>query len=233
MRYITIIALFLLMSVSCKNSGSRRAVPVSDIHEVKVEEVLQAGNYTYLRVKEKGTEKWLAVPTMIASAGDIYYYRGGMEMEKFESRDLGRVFESVLFLEKLHTTPPLPEVEEEAAGPVHTGVVKATKMNFNVEPAKDGITIAELYAGKESYEGKIVRIRGAVTRYNPSIMETNWIHIQDGTEHDGQFDLTVTTNQTAEPGEIIIVRGRIALNRDFGYGYSYEVLMEDAEISVD
>jgi hypothetical protein len=64
-------------------------------------------------------------------------------------------------------------------------------------------------------------------------METNWIHIQDGTEHDGQFDLTVTTNQTAEPGEIIIVRGRIALNRDFGYGYSYEVLMEDAEISVD
>jgi hypothetical protein len=233
MRYLPIIATFLILVTGCKNSGSRKAVPVSDVHEVKVEEVLQANNYTYLRVSEKGMEQWLAVPSMIASKGDVYYYRGGMEMQNFQSSDLGKVFESVLFLEQVYTTPPLPEIEEATAAKTHTGLVKAKKMDFSVDPAQDGITIAELFAGKEKYEGKTVKVRGAVTRFNPSILETNWIHIQDGTEHEGQFDLAVTTDQTVEPGDIIIVEGKISLNKDFGYGYYYDVLMENATVSED
>ena len=232
MKYLPIIALLVVLATSCKNTA-RKAVPVSDVHEVKVEEVLQANNYTYLRVNERGTEQWLAVPSMIASKGDVYYYRGGMEMQNFESKDLGRVFESVLFLEQVYTDPPLPEIEQAPAEKTHTGLVKAKKMDFKVDPARDGITIAELYAGKEKYEGKTVKVRGAVTRFNPAIMETNWIHIQDGTEHEGQFDLAVTTDQTVEPGDIIVVEGKISLKKDFGYGYYYDVLMEDATVRQD
>lgn len=229
MRYLLPIVLFVFILVSCKNSGSRRAIPVSDIHEFVVKEVLQAGNYTYLHVNERGIEKWLAVPSMIASEGDVYYYRGGMVMENFESKDLERVFESVLFLEQVHTTPPGPEKETVPETP-HSGTVEAIKMNFSVDPAEDGITIAELYSDKKIYEGKTVKIRGAVTRFNPSIMDRNWIHLQDGSEYDGKFDLTVTSNQAVEPGNVIIVEGKISLNKDFGYGYYYEVLMEDARI---
>ncbi|MEI7897164.1 MAG: hypothetical protein WCJ26_09020 [bacterium] len=61
-------------------------------------------------------------------------------------------------------------------------------------------------------------------------MKKNWIHIQDGTEFSGKFDLTVTTDAEAAVGQTITLEGKITLNKDFGYGYAYEVLMEDATI---
>ena len=227
--------------VSCKNPGSRKAIPVSDIHEVRVEQVLQANNYTYLFVNERGRKTWLAVPSMIASEGDTYYYRGGMVMENFESKDLGRVFEKVLFLQQVYDTPPTAESgmhgasvpPETATQTVSPHADPEKKLSFSIDPAEDGITISELYSNKKSYDGKTVIIRGAVTRFNPSIMERNWIHIQDGTDHDGKFDLTVTSVQMTEPGVVITVKGKISLDRDFGYGYFYEVIMEDAEIIGD
>ena len=63
-------------------------------------------------------------------------------------------------------------------------------------------------------------------------MGKNWIHIQDGTEFDGKFDLTITGNFSAKVGDIIILEGKIALNKDLGYNYFYEVIMEDAKIVV-
>ena len=61
-------------------------------------------------------------------------------------------------------------------------------------------------------------------------MDRNWLHLQDGTRHGEDFDLTVTTTESAQPDEIITVRGKIALNKDFGYGYSYKILLEEARI---
>ena len=233
MRHLLYISIIILLGTSCQNSGSRKAVPVSDIHEVVVDEVLQAGSYTYLHVNERGMEKWLSVPSMIASAGDTYYYVGGLVMENFESKDLNRTFESVLFLEQVYSTPPQPQTQETASGSPHTGAVEAEKMNFSVETAEGGITIAELFSDKKAYDGKTVRIRGAVTKFNPAIMDKNWIHLQDGTDHDGIFDLTVTSGQMVEPGATITVEGKISLDKDFGFGYFYEVIMEDAEIVGD
>jgi hypothetical protein len=60
-------------------------------------------------------------------------------------------------------------------------------------------------------------------------MKRNWIHIQDGTEYSGKFDLTATTDIEATVGETLTLEGTITLDKDFGYGYSYEVLMEDAK----
>jgi hypothetical protein len=78
-----------------------------------------------------------------------------------------------------------------------------------------------------------VKIRGAVTKFNPDIMQTNWIHIQDGSDFDGKYDLTITSDQLVETGLIITVEGKITLDKDFGYGYFYEVLMEEAKITVE
>ena len=232
MRHLLILASIIALSAACKNTGSRKAVPVSDVHEVVVEQVLQANNYTYLFVNERGRQKWLAVPSMIASAGDTYYYKGGMVMENFESKDLDRVFESVLFLERVYATPPPAEDEPlTSEGSPHSE--GETKLNLSIDPAENGISIAELYSGRKSFKGKTVIIRGAVTKFNPGIMDRNWIHLQDGTAHDGKFDLTVTSGQEAEPGEVITVKGKISLDKDFGYGYFYEVIMEDAEVIGD
>ena len=60
-------------------------------------------------------------------------------------------------------------------------------------------------------------------------MGKNWVHIQDGTEFEGGYDLTITTNQMVSLGETVTFEGKIVLNKDFGYGYFYNILMEDAK----
>ncbi len=99
-----------------------------------------------------------------------------------------------------------------------------------MDPVQGGITIAELYANLDSYAEKLVKIKGQVTKYNAKIMGKNWIHIQDGTNHSGHFDLTATTSAALKVGDVVSVEGKITLNKDFGYGYFYEVLMEDAKV---
>jgi len=61
-------------------------------------------------------------------------------------------------------------------------------------------------------------------------MNTNWIHLQDGTESDGKFDLTATCLENLNVGDIVTLEGKITLDKDLGYGYFYEVLLEDAKI---
>jgi hypothetical protein len=75
-----------------------------------------------------------------------------------------------------------------------------------------------------------VKITGRVTKYNPSIMGKNWVHLQDGSEFEGGYDLTVTTDTVVEVGETVTFEGKIALDKDFGYGYFYSVLLEEGKI---
>jgi predicted RNA-binding protein len=115
-------------------------------------------------------------------------------------------------------------------GTAHMEVAKAGKEDLTIEKAEGGITIAELFSNKKDYSGKVVRIKGKVTKVNPAIMEKNWIHLQDGTIYEGEFDLTVTADILPEAGSIVTIEGKVALDKDFGYGYSYPVLLEEAKI---
>ena len=45
-----------------------------------------------------------------------------------------------------------------------------------------------------------------------------------------QHDLVVTTTEEPKEGEVITVQGVLKANRDFGAGYKYEVIIEDATI---
>ena len=70
----------------------------SGLKKVIVQEVIQVTSYTYLNVLEDGVKKWIAVPTMEAKLGEIYYYKGGMAMPNFNSTELNRTFDEVIFL---------------------------------------------------------------------------------------------------------------------------------------
>jgi hypothetical protein len=109
--------------------------------------------------------------------------------------------------------------------------VAVEKMNVSVEPCKDCVTISNLLGNKKSYSGKVIRVKGKVTKYNPQIMGKNWIHIQDGTEYQGGFDLTITTDTQVSVGDTVTFEGKIALDKDFGYGYYYNVLMEEGKVA--
>ena len=150
-------------------------------------------------------------------------------MPNFKSRELDKVFESVIFLEQIRLEPPLAP-KNVSLSDAHSATIPIDKLDISVDIAKDGITIAELISEKKSYDGKIVRIRGQVTKYNADIMDKNWIHLQDGTENNGQFDLTITSDLTVKTGDVLTFEGKIALDKDFGFGYFYEIIMEEAKI---
>ncbi len=229
MNKTLIIILIIFLAGSCQNSGSRKAQKVSDIHEVTVKEALHAAGYTYLLVTEGRNEQWLAVNEMDVNIGTTYYYQGGMKMSNFKSRELDRVFESVIFLDQI-SLEPFSEPEEASLSTAHTTTIPVEKLDISVEVAEDGISIADLVSEKKSYDGKTVRIRGQVTKFNADIMDKNWIHIQDGTEHDGNFDLTITSDIAVETGKTMTFEGKIALDKDFGFGYFYEIILEEAII---
>jgi hypothetical protein len=107
--------------------------------------------------------------------------------------------------------------------------VAVEKIDVKIEPCKDCIKISDLLANKKNYSGKTIRVTGQVTKYNAGIMGKNWIHIQDGSEFDGGFDLVITSDQPAAVGQTITFEGKIVLDKDFGYGYTYAVLMEEAK----
>jgi hypothetical protein len=65
------------------------------------------------------------------------------------------------------------------------------------------------------------------------IMGKNWIHLQDGTDHEGANDLTITTSAQAAKGDTILVRGLVTLDKDFGAGYRYDLIIEDADVTVE
>ncbi len=115
-------------------------------------------------------------------------------------------------------------------GQQHQSQTAAVKADIKISPCDDCITIGRLMADKKSFSGKTITIKGVVTKINEEIMGKNWIHLQDGTEAEGVFDLTITTLQTASVGDTVTFTGRITLDKDFGYGYFYNVLMEEGQL---
>lgn len=148
----------------------------------------------------------------------------------------------VLFLLSASCRGPLakPEAAEQqgmgmneapaATGAAHMEVAKTGKEDLTIEKAEGGITIAELFENKKDLSGKTVKVKGKVTKVNPEIMGKNWIHLQDGTIYEGEFDLTVTSDVIPEAGSIVTIEGKVALDKDFGYGYTYPIMLEEAKI---
>jgi len=121
------------------------------------------------------------------------------------------------------------EQNKAMGGEKHQARVITSKSDVKIEPCADCISISKVLADKKAYEGKVIKVKGQVTKYNGGIMGKNWVHIQDGTEYQDGFDLTITTDITVAVGETVTFEGKIALDKDFGYGYSYNVLMEEGK----
>ncbi|MCI0522495.1 MAG: hypothetical protein L0Y37_02470 [Bacteroidales bacterium] len=115
-------------------------------------------------------------------------------------------------------------------GQSHTVQAVTEKANISIEACEGCVTIGDLIKNKKSYSSKTIMIKGMVTRLNPEIMGKNWVHIQDGTEYKEGFDLTITTQEVVQVGDVVTFEGTIELDKDFGYGYFYSILMEDGKI---
>jgi hypothetical protein len=126
--------------------------------------------------------------------------------------------------EGMGATPPHPMPATDAAPVDLAGIAKAD----------GGKTVADVFAEKDALAGKPVAVRGKVVKVNSGIMGKTWIHVRDGSGAEGTSDLTVTTT-TAQPnvGDTVLVTGPVSRNKDFGMGYQYDVIVEDAQVTVE
>lgn len=97
--------------------------------------------------------------------------------------------------------------------------------------AKDTIKVEEVFAKKDALNGRKITVKGEVVKFNGGIMGKNWVHIKDGSGKPGTNDLTATTQDTAKIGDKVIVTGTLAVGKDFGGGYMYDAIIEDASIT--
>lgn len=204
-----------------------------------VSETINAGGYSYVKLDGAQGQVWAAAPETTVKVGDEVSFASGMPMQGFRSNTLDRTFDLVYFVPGLTINGAAPAATKLPAPP-HAGAAAANAPDAGpaatmapIAKAKGGQTVAEVFAKKDALGGKAVLIRGKVVKYNSGIMGRNWVHIQDGSGAAGTNDLTVTTDGSAEVGATVLVKGTLGLNKDFGAGYEYGVIVEDATVTAE
>jgi sporulation protein YlmC with PRC-barrel domain len=196
-------------------------------HVATIEEKIDAGGYSYLKVSENNNSYWIAVPKANFTIGEVINFSQFMEMKNFKSETLDRTFESVLFVEDATTG-----TNRNMPNPHEIELSSIQKENVNIQKADGGYTIEELYSKKNELVNKKVNVQGKVVKANLGIMNRNWFHIQDGTGEKGSHDLTIISEDVAKVGDIILVTGTLIMDKDFGSGYFYPLVLENASLTV-
>ncbi len=202
-----------------------------------VVETMDALNYTYLQVDTGSETFWVATTKMPVKVGDTVLVPDGTLMTNFPSKELDRTFDSILFVSAVMVGGASAEAAPGGmpAGhpPMTGGSTKVGKTEVDltgITPAAEGLTVADVFAQQEELSGKTIKIRAKVVKYSTQIMKKNWLHIQDGTGAEGSNDLTVTTTAEAAVGDTVLVTGTLSTAVDFGSGYYYDLIIQDAEI---
>lgn len=230
--------------IEATDSGTDTQQPMLDeaatkLHKVVVEEVLPTSKYTYLFVNEEGEKTWIAIPKKEVEVGGTYYYRGGLKKTNFKSVEYDRVFETLYLVSDVSKEPTMGGAGGMGGGGGtamggnphgNQNVDVVVEQKTKLDPPPGGISIAELFANRKKYDGQTVRVIGRCVKLNNMIMNRNWIHLQDGSMKDKGTDLTVTTTENIPLGAVVSVEGKITLNKDFGAGYKYEIIMEEAKL---
>lgn len=224
----------VLVLFSCKDKAgyskieNKQGPAKSDVHKIVINETLDGGNYIYLNVDESGNKYWMAIPNTPVKVGDTYFYDGGMVMKDFESKELVRTFDFITFAEGIRTTETV--VASKSENP-HLNPAATTEVeDIKIEKPANGTSLNELFSSKETFSTKSIIVKGKVVKVNNGIMDKNWVHISDGTQFEGKKSLTVTTLEKINVGDIVTFEGTIILDRDFGQGYVYPILMEEGKL---
>ena len=195
----------------------------------KVVETMNSGGYTYVKVAIGGGEVWAAGPETAVAVGDTVSLPEGAPMKGYHSKTLDRTFDMVYFVPAIGKGGASGT---NAHGTASAGKPAAVAAKVEgIAKAEGGKTVAEIFASKAALGGKPVILRGKVVKYNAAIMGHNWLHIQDGSGAAGTNDLTITTNDKVAVGDTVLVRGTVVLDKDFGAGYKYDVLVEEASVT--
>ena len=256
----TLLILFSVAGlVACKGDSSKKSesqapadtgmeAPVKmDVLSGKVAETMNSGGYTYILLDKEGEKSWVATPEMQVSVGEEIVLKPGIEMVNFTSSTLNRTFERVILStgpvsekgEPVEKNVEMPHGDlpmEMMKAPATSGMGVSTPIgDVKVEKAtgQNAYTIAEIYEKKSGLCNNKILVRGKVVKVLPKIMGKNWIHLQDGSgdEKKGNYDLVVTSQDMPSVGDVITISGTVYTDKDFGAGYKYNVIVEEAIIT--
>ena len=188
----------------------------AETHTAKVLETLESGGYTYMKVQEERDSYWIAMTQRSVQKGESVRFEGAGWIQNFHSKTLERTFDKIMF-----ASDPLQAERSDMT-------VKPDVMSSKYQQ-KGSVTVAELFANRERYVGKKIRVRGRVTKTSAQIMKRNWLHLQDGSSFKGADDLVFTSaSELPREGTIVTAEGVLSKDIDFGYGYFYPVIVENA-----
>lgn len=198
----------------------------------EVMEVKNVDSYTYLRLKTKDGETWVAVSTAAVKKGAQVTIENTMIMNNFESKTLKKTFPTIIFGSLGGAAG--------AASPSALGAKMAMLTAPDAAPIKvdkatgaNAYTVADVVSKSVQLKDKPVKVNGQVVKYNAGIMGKNWVHLRDGsgTSAKNDNDILVTTAASAKVGDLVTASGVVRNDKDFGAGYSYKVLIEEATLA--
>lgn len=184
----------------------------ANVGAAEVTEALHGDGRSYLRISEASYDFWVSVPALEVRVGDSILLGTGPLREHVHSADLGRDFDA------------MTEIEAAKVGKVADAILA---------PPAGGIAIQTVYAQKAALAGTPVKVRGRVVKANLGIFGKNWYHLRDGSGVEGSNDLVVTTSAEARLGDTVVAEAPLTIDRDFGFGYFFMVILEDASVAVE
>ncbi|MDP2823435.1 MAG: nucleotide-binding protein [Sulfuritalea sp.] len=231
-----LLAVFAVLCASAAWSAEQAApalVPApAAVLKGEVMEVRDVESYTYLRLKTTDGEMWAAVGKAPVRKGAKVTIENVMVMDNFESKALKRTFKKIVF-GSLAGTGARADGAGSQMATAHSGAPRAEFVGEVKVPkasGPDARTVAEVVTRSVELKDKTVMVRGKVVKYSASIMGKNWIHLRDGSGSaaDKTDDVLVTTMDQAKVGDTVVVKGVVRTDKDFGSGYAYKVLIEEA-----
>ena len=202
-----------------------------EVHKGTVTLAKTAGGYTYLKVKEAGKEQWLAALPMSVAVGDQVEYAGGDTMKDFKSKAMDQTFDSIHFVSRIHVVnKDMPKDD------FHKGIKPENKVAIppkqgEIAKPKGGMTVAELFGGKDKLNGKNVQVRARVMKVSKNIMGKNWVTLADGTGKTPDDKIIATTQLVPVVGDVVTASGVLKTNVNLGSGYQYRAVIEDAKFA--
>ncbi|UPT77323.1 hypothetical protein MN086_09735 [Sulfurovum sp. XGS-02] len=222
------------------------AVEPQNIYYGKVLKIQNAMGYKYLKVDENGTQHWVAIVNAPVAVGDRIGYDKRTIMHDFESKSLGKTFKEIIFAsdvylpQKVQKPKSMKDMLGLSSKDPHKGMGRGMSSEVEEKPAKpfvkkESYTVEEVHMWRKSLEGQTISLEGKVFKVSHQIMKRDWVHLGDGTgiEKELTDDLVFTTASAAvKAGDKVIATGKVVVNQDFGYGYFYKVLIQDATFEV-
>lgn len=235
MKAVLVICMLVAAPFVWADNKTASQPPAADAVTGEVLEVRDVESYTYLRLKTAQGETWAAVATAPVKKGAKVTIENVTVMNNFQSKALKKTFETVVFGTLGTGQGGAPRAGNDVAAAHNKGIAKSMDAGDIRVPKASGAnarTVAEIMAKPADLKDKPVLIRGKIVKYSPGIMGRNWIHLRDGSGSaaDKTNDLLVTTTEQAKVGDIVTVKGVVRTDKDFGSGYSYKALVEEATL---